>query len=186
MQIHEFQQKYGPWALVTGASCGIGRQIALELAQKGLHLILVARNAPLLKKTANLVRGYGVKAEVLFADMEQPYAVEEVLTATLRHEVGLFVPAAGFGDTGPFADSNQALQTAMVQVNITSATALTHHFAQRMQVRGRGGIILFASLLASHDTPYSANYAAAQAYVQSLGEALRLEFGRTGVDILVT
>ena len=186
MHNQEFQQKYGPWALVTGASSGIGRQIALGLAQKGLHVILVARSTAMLEETANLVRAYGVKAEVLVADFEQPHAVEEVLAATSRHEVGLLVPASGFGDAGLFADSNLALQTAMVQVNITSVMALTHHFARRMQAQGHGGIILIASLLAFHGTPYNANYAATKAYVQSLGEALAIEFKGTGVDVLVS
>ena len=93
MHNQEFQQKYGPWALVTGASSGIRRQIALGLAQKGLHVILVARSTAMLEETANLVRAYGVKAEVLVADFEQPHAVEEVLAATSRHEVGFLVPA---------------------------------------------------------------------------------------------
>ena len=186
MHKQKFQQKYGPWALVTGASSGIGRQIALGLAQKGLHLILVARSGLLLAETANLVRAQGVKAEVLVADFEQPQAVEEVLTTTSQHEVGLLVPAAGFGDAGLFAESSLALQTAMLQVNIISVMALTHHFARRMQAQGHGGIILISSLLAFHGTPYNANYAATKAYVQTLGEALAIEFKGTGVDVLVS
>ena len=74
----------------------------------------------------------------------------------------------------------------MVQVNITSVMALTQHFARRMQAQGHGGIILIASLLAFHGTPYNANYAATKAYVQSLGEALAIEFKGTGVDVLVS
>ncbi len=181
-----FQKQYGPWALVTGASSGIGRHIALLLAQKGLHVILVARNRVLLEETAMMVRTHGTQAHVLVADFEQPHAAQEVLEAVSGYEVGLLVPAAGFGDAGLFAESDLALQVAMVQVNITSVMVLTHHFARRMQVQGRGGIVLIASLLAFHGTPYSANYAATKAYVQSLGEALAVELKGTGVDVLVS
>jgi short-subunit dehydrogenase len=123
---------------------------------------------------------------VLVADFEQPNAVEEVLAATSRHGVGLLVPAAGFGDSGLFVDSDLAHQLKMVQVNITSVLELTHHFARRMKAQGHGGIILIASLLAFHGTPYSANYGATKAYVQSLGEALGIELKGSGVDVLVS
>ncbi|OYU43709.1 MAG: short-chain dehydrogenase [Burkholderiales bacterium PBB4] len=132
------------------------------------------------------MRAYGVQAEVIVVDFEQPLAVQAVLEVASRYEVGLLVPAAGFGDSGLFVDSDLAHQMKMVQVNITSVMELTHHISRRMLQQKHGGIILIASLLAFHGTPYSANYAATKAYVQSLGEALGIELKGSGVDVLVS
>jgi short-subunit dehydrogenase len=181
-----FKEKYGPWALVTGASSGIGQQLAVQLAQRQLNVLLVGRNAPELANTAAQVRRHGAQAEVILADFEQPNTVQDVIRATEKYDVGLCIPAAGFGDSGLFVDADLTIQQAMLQVNVNAVMTLTHHFANRMKQRGRGGIILLASMLGFHGAPFSANYAATKAYVLSLGEALAIELKPAGVHLLVS
>lgn len=183
---NSFAEKYGPWALVTGASSGIGRQIALQLADRQLNVFLAGRDRQQLEATAQLVMQRGRSAEIIVVDFEQPHAIQDIVNATALHPIGLLVPAAGFGDSGPFSRSGLGYQKAMVQVNITSVMALTHHFANRMAGQGHGGIVLMASLLAFHGAPYSAHYAATKAYIQSFGEALAVEMRGSGVDVLVS
>jgi uncharacterized protein len=183
---NSFTDKYGPWALVTGASSGIGREIALQLADRQLHVFLAGRDRQQLEATAKLVMQRGRSAQVIVVDFEQPGAMADVINATALHTIGLLAPAAGFGDSGPFVASSLGDQKAMVQVNITSVMALTHHFANRMAGQGHGGIVLIASLLAFHGAPFSAHYAATKAYIQSFGEALAVEMRGAGVDVLVS
>jgi uncharacterized protein len=181
-----FKEKYGPWALVTGASSGIGQQLAVQLAQRQLNVLLVGRNVQQLAATARQVRQHGVQAEVILADFEQPKAVDDVIRATESYDVGLCIPAAGFGDSGLFVNADLEMQKAMLQVNVNAVMTLTHCFANRMRQRGSGGIILVASMLGFHGAPHSANYAASKSYVQSLGEALAIELKPAGVDLLVS
>jgi uncharacterized protein len=187
MNTHQsFSDKYGPWAVVTGASSGIGEEIALQLAARKLNLVLVGRNLNKLESTARFVRLQGMEAAIVVADFEQPEAIQRVINATTSRAVGLFVPAAGFGDSGEFVKSSLEIQQSMIQVNMTSVMALSHHFANRMVDQGHGGIILVASMLGFHGAPFSANYAATKAYVLSLGEALAVELKASGVDVLVS
>ncbi len=186
MTTQSVSQRYGPWALVTGASSGIGREIAIQLANKKLNIILVGRDITALDITAAMVRQAGTHAKVVCADFENSAAVSSVIAAATEHEVGLLVPAAGFGEGGSFLHSNLSVQHAMQQVNITAVMALTHHFANQMVARQRGGIIFISSMLAFHGAPFSANYAATKAYIQSFGEALAVELKPSGIDVLVS
>lgn len=181
-----FSEKYGPWALVTGASSGIGQEIALQLAQHKLNILLVGRNLRQLQGTVEKIRALGVSAEVIQIDFDTPDAVETLIQATAPYQVGLLVPAAGFGDLGLFVNSDLSTQQSMLTVNISSVMALSHHFAKRMVQQKRGGIIFIASMLGFHGAPYSANYAATKAYILSFGEALAVELKSSGVDVLVS
>jgi uncharacterized protein len=181
-----FAERFGPWAVVTGASSGIGRAIAIQLGGKGLNVFLVGRDRGRLEATATAVRKLRVQAEVLVADFEDPHSTKAVIDATAALRVGLFVPAAGFGDAGAFTASDLAVQQAMLQVNIASVMTLVHHFARQMCGQGRGGIVLMASLVGFHGAPYAANYAATKAYVQCFGEALAVELKGAGVQVLVS
>lgn len=181
-----FSSRYGPWAVVTGASSGIGRQLAILVAARGLDLLLVGRDRVRLEETATAVRGHGREARIVVADLAQPDALAALAQATKNASVGLLILAAGFGRGGPFLDSDDEVQRSMVEVNCTSVMALTHYFAPGMVQRGRGGVLLIASLLGFHGIPYAAHYAATKAYVQSFGEALGVELSGTGVDVLVS
>lgn len=176
---------YGPWAVVTGASSGIGRELAVRLAEAGLNLVLTARREPLLRDLASeLSSRFGIESRVVAADLSQPDEVNQVIAAAGNLDVGLLVAAAGFGTSGHFLQSSLPDELAMLQVNCSALLALTHHFSRKMAERGRGGIILLSSIVSFQGVPYAAHYAATKAYVQSLAEALALELRPRGVDVL--
>lgn len=186
-QREKFKAHYGQWAVVTGASSGIGRAVAVELAAIGLNVVLVARRAAELETLATeLSDQHGVQTRVLSADLESLANIETVVAETRDLDVGLLVAAAGFGTAGSFLDSSIEEEFAMLDVNCRAVLALSLHFGRRLAQRGRGGLILFGSLVGFQGTPRAAHYAATKAYVQTLSEALHLELAAQGVDVLAS
>jgi len=182
-----WQTRYGPWAVVTGASDGIGREMALRLAKAGLNLVLVARRVAVLEQiAAELTARHGIQTRVISADLALEAGIEAVMTGTSDLEVGLLVAAAGFGASGRLIDARLAEELAMVNVNCRAVMALSLHFGQRFADRGRGGMVLMSSLLGFQGVPYAAHYAATKAYVQSLAEALHVELAPLGVDVVAS
>lgn len=180
-------QKYGPWAMVTGASDGIGQAFARLLAAEGLHLVLVARREPLLAAlAAELTQAHGVHCRVLCADLADPVALRRVIDAACDLDIGLLVAAAGFGSSGPLLDSDLGVATAMVDLNCSAVLALAWHLGRRFAQRGRGGVVFMSSLLAFQGTPHAANYAATRACIQTLAEGLRVEWAAHGVDVIAS
>lgn len=179
------RDRYGPCAVVTGASDGIGRAFAQHLAEAGLDLVLVARRRVMLEElAASLTRAHGIVAHVVDADLGQPAGVDAVLDATRDLPVGLLVAAAGFGTSGPLAEARIADELAMVDVNCRAVLALCHGYGGRMARQRRGGIVLMSSLLAFQGVPRAAGYAATKAFVQTLAEGLRVELAPSGVDVV--
>ena len=179
--------RFGSWAVVTGASEGIGEAFARELASKGLNLVLIARREPLLEElAAELKLAHGVECRVIATDLSNLENVDAMAAATQDLDVGLMVAAAGFGTSGPLANASLASEVNMVQLNCIGALACTWHFARRFTERGRGGLVLMSSLLAFHGVPRAANYAATQAYVQTLAEGLRVELAPFGVEVIAS
>ena len=177
--------KYGPWAIVTGASSGIGLELAERLAESGLNLVINARQRGLLTdESQKLMAKYGVEVIPVVADLTESSGISALIAATEKLPVGLFVASAGFGTSGEFYTSSLADETAMLRVNCEALMQLTHHFSNRFVQQKRGGIILLSSLVAFQGVPYSANYAATKAYVQSLAEAIAIELQPFGVDVL--
>ena len=176
---------YGPWALVTGASDGIGRQFAEQLADRGSNLILTARRAAVLEELAASLRS---KAEVVVrpADLGNPAEVRALLEETASLDVGLFVAAAGFGVSGDLIDSDLDHQLNMVDVNCRALLHMTHVMSRRFVERGGGGIVLLSSVVGFQGVPRAANYAATKAYVQSLAEGLAHELRPKGVDVVAS
>jgi uncharacterized protein len=179
--------RYGPWAVVTGASDGIGRAFAHCLAAQGLQLVLVARReAVLLELAAELKRSHGTQCLVVAADLADLESVQRLAERTAALDVGLLVAAAGFGTSGPLLDAELGSETAMADLNCTSVLAQAWHFGRRFSKRGRGGVVFMSSLLAFHGTPRAAHYAATKAYVQTLAEGLRVEWEPLGVDVIAS
>ena len=187
MDKQSFIARYGPWAVVTGASSGIGLAIASRLAEFGFGLVLVARREPQLQQLAQgLTNRLGTFSRVLAADLSAPSSLDGIASATSDIDVGLLVAAAGYGSSGAFIDSDIAEEVRMIQVNCGAVAQMTHAFARRFVERKRGGIILMSSIVAFQGVPRAANYAATKAYIQSLAEGLHAELKPHGVDVLAS
>jgi hypothetical protein len=182
-----FRTRYGPWAVVTGASSGIGRGVAVVLAEAGIDCVLVARRGDVLQAlAADLADRHGVRTRVVATDLARDDGATAVRHATDDLDVGLLVAAAGFGTSGPFLDGDRDRELAMLDVNCRAVVALTHHFGQRFAGRGRGGMVLLASIVGRQGVPRAAHYAATKAYVQTLAEGLHAELRPVGVDVLAS
>lgn len=180
-------QRYGPWAVVTGASDGIGLAFARYLAKQGLNLVLVARREAVLKDLADeLQRSHRVECLVVATDLADLESVHRLADSTATLDVGLLVAAAGFGTSGLLIECNLGVETEMADLNCTSVLAQAWHFGSRFAKRGRGGVVFMSSLLAFHGTPRAAHYAATKAYVQTLAEGLRVEWAPLGVDVIAS
>ncbi len=180
-----FLHRYGPWAVVTGASSGIGEACAIDLARRGLNIVLAGRDPDRLAAVAEQVTRLGLEARPVFQDMGEDGAAERLMTATAALDVGLLVAAAGYGDTGPFLESDPAVLADMLRVNGEAVLLQSHGFGRRFAARKRGGLVLFASLVGRQGTPWAAAYAATKGYVQLLSEGIAPELKAVGVDVLV-
>ncbi len=177
------KERYGPWAVVTGASSGIGREIAVLLASSGLHVVLVARRAAAME-ALHLDALHGVQVRIVELDLALGDSQARLAHCTAGLDVGLLVAAAGFGSAGPALSRDPAVESEMVRVNCVAALEQSLHFGRRFSDRGRGGLVLLGSLVGFQGTPWAANYAATKAYAQSLAEGLRAEWIGKGVDVL--
>ncbi len=181
------RSRYGPWAVVTGASSGIGRAFALQLASAGFNPVLTARRGDVLDGlAADLAAQHGVKTRAIPIDLGREDAPAFLAHETQDLDVGLLVCAAGFGSSGRFLDADLDNEIDMVGVNCSAAMSLSHRFGRRFADRGRGGLVLMSSLVAFQGVPFAAHYAATKAYVQSLAEALRIELAPHGIDVVAS
>lgn len=177
--------KYGQWAVVTGASSGIGLELAERLAEAGLHLVIISRRAEELEKLAERFRNtYNIQVKVVASDVADSEGQQKIMHTTQDLDIGLFVASAGFGTSGLFVEANVADEVNMLRVNCEALLILTHHYSKLFAKNGRGGIILMSSLVGFQGVPYAASYAATKAYVQSLAEALSEELRPYKVDVL--
>jgi short-subunit dehydrogenase len=175
------------WAVITGASSGIGRAFAGELASRGYPVLLVARRADELQQVAGEIRKRGGRAEVLVADLATADGVETVgHAATKLGDVGVLVNNAGMGSYGAFVEQPEGREMAQVALNIGAVVGLTRRLLPQMVARGRGQIINIASILGFMPTPYFATYAATKAFVLHFSEALAYELRGTGVGVLAS
>ena len=185
MKENAFTARYGPAALVTGASSGIGQAFAKSLAERGCDLLLVARRGDRLQAlAAQLASAHGVKVALCCVDLAHPDAIEAIAKAAEAMDIGLLVSNAGFGLKGPHQDNDPAQMTALLQVNCAAPLHLTQRFIPALLQRGRGGIILTSSVEGFMGIPFSAAYAASKAFTNSLGESLWGELQPLGIDVL--
>lgn len=181
----EFKDRYGPAALVTGASSGIGQAFAEALAARGFDLVLVARRLDRLEAlAARLAADHGVSALPLQIDLAEASAAARMLEATAALDVGLVVSNAGFGLKGEHAANDPQAMAEMLMVNCNVPMQLAHGFIPRLRQRGRGGIILVSSIEGLMGCPYSTAYSASKALVIALGEGLWAELQPEGIDVL--
>jgi uncharacterized protein len=175
-------------ALVTGASSGIGREIARQVAARGADLVVVARRGDALATLAQQVRSrYGRTVEVLVADLIDPADLARVedRIADPARPVDLVVNNAGFGGSGRFSEMPIDREDAEVRLNVLAVLRLSHAALATMVPRGCGGLLNVGSLAGFQPLPGSATYAATKAFVQSLTESLHEEVRGTGVHVTV-
>jgi short-subunit dehydrogenase len=178
-------RRYGPAALVAGASEGIGAAFARTLAARGLDLALVARRAEPLETLAGELRSAtGVNVRTLACDLADDDAAGRIATACRDQEVGLVVYNAAASTVGRFLETPIESHVRAVHVNVRAPVQLAHRFGAAMAGRGRGGIILMSSLTAFHGTPLVAAYGATKAFNLVLAEGLWKELADAGVDVL--
>ncbi len=179
-----WQDRYGPWAVVTGASDGIGRAFAEALAARQIKVVLVARRlAALQAVAAGIEARFGVSTRVIAADLEHVSEIRRVFDNISDLDIGLLVASAGFGTAGSFLQTDLDAELGMIDVNCRAVTAMTKMIAVRLAKRG-GGIVLFGSIVAYQGVPNAANYAATKAFVQTLAEGLGAELAPYGIDVL--
>jgi len=180
-----FVERYGPWALVTGASAGIGAEFARQLSEKGLNLVLVARRRQRLEDLArDLESRNKVQVRIVTVDLSQPDFLPTILSVTNSIEIGLLVNNAGFGLAGHLIEHELEKELQLLDVNCRAPLVLTHAFGRQMAQRKRGGIIFVSSVSAYIATPFEASYAASKVYELFLAESLGYEFKKKGVDML--
>jgi short-subunit dehydrogenase len=182
----EFSERYGPWAIVTGASEGTGRAFARQIAAQGVNCILIARRqAPLTALAAEIRVESGVECVIATIDLASPQALERIVEAVGGREVGLFVSNAGADPNGArFLDRDVAVWIDLVQRNAMTMLQCCHHFARPMRDRGRGGLLLVNSGACYGGSRFMAAYSASKAFTLCFAEALWDELHEGGVDVL--
>ncbi len=182
----DFRRRYGDWAVVAGASEGIGAAFARALAARGMNLLLAARRPePLQKLAAELETRHHVEARPLALDLADDASLRRLAAAGNELGAGLLVCNAAFAPVGPFVELPLEEHLRVIAVNCRAPVLLSHALGAEMARRGRGGIILMSSLAGFQGSPYVAHYAATRAYTLVLGEGLWAELRRRGVDVLV-
>jgi uncharacterized protein len=181
----DFAARYGPWALVCGASVGLGAEFARQLAARRLNLVLVARRADALATLAAELRAQaGVEVRTAAIDLADAALDARLAEAAAGVDVGLVVYNAAHSRIGAFLDFPLDEQLRTLDVNCRGPLVVAHRFGRAMRERGRGGILLMTSLVASQGAPMLAAYGASKAFNLVLAEALWDELRAHGVDVL--
>jgi uncharacterized protein len=184
----DFVQRYGPWAVIAGASEGIGACLADQLAERGLNLVLIARNGTLLDDVAAGVRERrGVEVRPLVLDLTVPDVADRVAGATDGLEIGLLIYNAGAANrTVEFLDESFDDSLRQIKLACVGPVALARHFSPAMRDRGRGGIVLVGSLACLSGASLLAVYSAVKAFNVNFAEGLWAELRPHGVDVCCT
>ncbi len=180
----DFRARYGPWALIAGASEGIGAEFARALAARGLNLLLLARRQGPLEALAQALRRPGLEVRTASVDLSAADLPARLAEVTQGLEVGLAVANAALSLTGPFLELelDQALRT--VDLNVKAPLVLAHALGRPMAARGRGGLIFMSSLAGLIGGPQVATYTGSRAFALQFGESLWGELHPRGVDVV--
>jgi uncharacterized protein len=178
----DFSARYGPWAVVAGASDGIGASVARLLGDRGINVVLVARRRATLKEVAETIAS---DTRILVLDLSRSDAAAALAEATADIAVGLFVYNAGADPhASNFLDKGAEAWSELVVRNCLTVVTATHHFAGTMRQRGHGGIVLVTSGAAWAGGSHLAVYGASKAFDLLLAESLWAELSPSGVDVL--
>lgn len=184
--MNELKEKYGNWALITGASSGIGEEFARKLASEGFNLILVARRKDRLEKLAgDLMQKYPIEIIAVPLDLTSESFIEELKKYVGERKVDVLINNAGVGSTGEFINNDSEHELNLVKLNCIAPTILTHHFVKSMIMQKRGAVIFLGSTVAFQPTPFMATYSASKVFNLLLGESLWWELKKYNIDVLV-
>ena len=180
-----FVEKYGPWALIAGASDGLGESFARYLANQGINLILIARRIQLLNElAADLEEKYKIDTKVIQLDLADSSILSTIDAETHDIEVNLLIYIASDSSIEPFLEKSLENHLKIIDLSCKGPLLLSYHFGQMMKSRGKGGIILLSSLSCFQGAPMVASYSATKAYNLILGESLWDELAPYGVDVI--
>ena len=173
------------WAVVTGASSGLGRGLAARLSDRGMSLVLTGRNEARLNEAARQIRDAAprVKVETVAADLSTASGISKLLDQIGDRPVEVLVNNAGFGSYGRFAEADPDREASEIAVDVSAVVILARAFLPGMLARGSGGILNVASTIAFQPAPYQAVYGASKAFVLSFSEALWAEARARGVSV---
>jgi short-subunit dehydrogenase len=179
-----FAAKYGPWAIVAGASEGVGASFARAIAARGVNCVIVAKRGP-LEEVAEQVRTLGVDCVTAWIDLAAPDACERIVAAAGDREIGLYVANAGSDRVGArFHDREIAAWRRLLQLNVVTTIEACHHFGGLMRARGRGGLVLVNSGACYGGASILASYSACKGYLLNFAEGIWAELRPHGVDVL--
>src|ERR1700688_4192216 len=180
------RERFGPWALITGASSGIGKEFARQLAASGINAVLVARRETALIEVArSIAKDFKVQYRVIVMDLSQEGFIPKLAQDTKDLDIGLVVSNAGTANPGEFLKLDRQLLQETLRLNTMAHLHIAHYFGRKLAERRRGGLILVGAMGAENGIPCIANDGGAKAYVHSLGEALHYEFKPLGVYVTV-
>jgi short-subunit dehydrogenase len=178
--------RFGPWALVTGASSGIGREFARQIAASRINVVLAARREALLEQAgAELRETFGVKHRVVTVDLSEDGSIATLAAATGDLDIGLVISNAGSGDPGPFLQKSRDTLTGLLRLNTLAHLDIALHFGPRLAARKSGGMLFVGAMGADKGIPLMANDAGGKAYVQSFALSLHDEFKPLGIHVTV-
>src|SRR5258708_10407583 len=181
-----YKKRFGPWALVTGASSGVGIEMTRQLAANGFNVLIVARRIDLLKELGNgIEREFSMQFRAVQVDLSEEGSIDKIKDATRDLDIGLIVSNAGAVRAGEFMTMPLKDLHDQISINVVAHMELVRYFAQRLVKRGRGAVMLVGAMGTSHGIPYIANPSATKAYISALGEALHDELEKHGVAVTV-
>jgi short-subunit dehydrogenase len=183
--MNDFVPRFGPWAVVTGASSGIGEAFARRLAAMGIHVVLVARREDRLVRLATELEGqHGIKTRIVPVDLASDDFLPVVAEATHDLDIGLLVNNAGVLAAGHFLDHDLDDELSQLNLNTRAVLILAHHFGRRLRERRRGGMIFLASTVAFAGVPGMSAYSASKAHVLTFTEGFAREVAGDGIAVL--
>jgi short-subunit dehydrogenase len=186
MQKRLDKKQFGPWAVITGASSGIGKEFARQIAASGINLVLVARREDLLKEAGvEFNKRYGVEYRVVVLDLSREDFIGQLASATDDLDIGLVISNAGTGSPGRFLTNDRDKMASLLRLNTLAHMDVAHHFGKKITTRRRGGFLFVGAMGAEKGIPYMANDSGAKSYVHSFAGSMHAEWKSLGVNVTV-